>query len=330
MPIIGSSRSVPKKNFDDAAAEALALLTRAVEFVDDPPNLDSLDNVSTKRADVNRDSKDTPREENADSNFADVVVTESVARKSRNTSSNEKLQSSNVLVPTTERTSTHKPSKRGDMKSSMRLPKHNLMSSSSNKSATSKLSPTIKNNPPSKRSDSTTSTRLRPKRFKPEVSKPSSLDDSEGSSEDDAHLPEADNSLFEVRFKELLQFQKENGHCLVPKKYPANPSLSYFVFRIRGLYNKRKTSDTGYLTRERIKRLNKIGFAWYAKSTDAQKKIEAKRREPIKNSKWDSFFEQFVQFQKQFGSSLIPKGTFYSLYAIVSIRLLLTTYSIYF
>lgn len=330
MPIIGSSRSIPKKNVDDAAAEALALLTRAVEFVDDPSNSNSLENVSTKSVDVNRDSKVMPREENAGTYFADVVVAESVARKSRKTSSNEKLQSSTVSVPTTERSSTHKPSKRGDMKSSMRLPTHILMSSSSNKSASSKLSSAIKNNSPSKRSDSTTSTRLRPKRFKPEVPKSSSQDDSEGSSENDTHMSEAYNSLFEVRFKELLQFREENGHCLVPKKYPANPSLSYFVFRIRGLYNKRKTSDTGYLTKERIKRLNKIGFTWYAKSTDAQKKIEAKRREPLKNSKWDSFFEQFVQFQKQFGSSLIPKGTSYSLFATVLLHHLLTTYSIFF
>jgi hypothetical protein len=131
------------------------------------------------------------------------------------------------------------------------------------------------------------------------------LRNSKSSSKEETQQSESDKSNFEARFQDLVKYQKENGHCLVPKKYPPNPSLSYFVFRMRYIYKQKQKS---YLTQERINRLNKIGFSWWTKCTDAQKKFEAKRREPKRDSKWESFFDAFVQFQKKFGSSLIPKG----------------------
>jgi hypothetical protein len=131
------------------------------------------------------------------------------------------------------------------------------------------------------------------------------LRNSKSSSKEETQQSESDKSNFEARFQDLVKYQKENGHCLVPKKYPPNPSLSYFVFRMRYIYKQKQKS---YLTQERINRLNKIGFSWWTKCTDAQMKFEAKRREPKRDSKWESFFDEFVQFQKKFGSSLIPKG----------------------
>lgn len=62
-----------------------------------------------------------------------------------------------------------------------------------------------------------------------------------------------------VRFQELRQFQREHGHCRVPKRYSANPSLANWVSKQRQLY-KRSSS----LTQERIDSLNDIGFCWDA------------------------------------------------------------------
>lgn len=313
MPIIGSSRAIPKKDFYDPAAEALALLTRATEVVDCPSVSYSIVDVSSEHDNVNQDSKIVTREESGDTDIADVP-TEPVTRKS----SRNKLHSgngSNVLDPTTNRIATRRSSNdfsKDDTKSSPRKSTRISKSSPSDRSVTSKLSPVIVNHA-LLRPDTVVSAKLRSrisstnKRYKSEISK-SSSSESEASSEDIAHLPESDKSLFEVRYKELVEFKRENGHCLVPKKYPANPSLSYFVFRMRAFYSKKKKSgEKNYLTQERINRLNKIGFSWWTKSTDAQKKVEAQRREPKKDLKWDSYFEQFVQFQNKFGSSLIPK-----------------------
>jgi hypothetical protein len=61
---------------------------------------------------------------------------------------------------------------------------------------------------------------------------------------------------WEQRFKELKAFKKEQGHCNVPRSYPLNQPLAYWVDRQRRL--KRK----GELDRKTIRRLNEVGFSW--------------------------------------------------------------------
>ena len=61
---------------------------------------------------------------------------------------------------------------------------------------------------------------------------------------------------WEQRFKELEAFKKRHGHCNVPRNYPPNRPLAYWVDKIRSL--KRK----GELDRKTIRRLNEMGFSW--------------------------------------------------------------------
>ncbi len=58
------------------------------------------------------------------------------------------------------------------------------------------------------------------------------------------------------RLEELRQFKKENGHCNVSKNFKENPILGRWVGTQRG--NKKK----GALDRERVKKLNTLGFKW--------------------------------------------------------------------
>jgi hypothetical protein len=63
-------------------------------------------------------------------------------------------------------------------------------------------------------------------------------------------------ALWEKRFKELHAFQKTHGHCNVPRSYPQNQPLAYWVDKQRS--SKRK----GLLDRKTIARLNALGFQW--------------------------------------------------------------------
>ena len=44
---------------------------------------------------------------------------------------------------------------------------------------------------------------------------------------------QAADRRWEDHFKEMLEFKEEHGHCLVPKYYKKNPSLSQFVQKNR-------------------------------------------------------------------------------------------------
>ena len=69
---------------------------------------------------------------------------------------------------------------------------------------------------------------------------------------------------FEGRFKQLIDFIDEFGHCNVPQRYSANPSLGRWCKEMRGAYKKIQKGQTprSNLSQKRIERLNEIGFLW--------------------------------------------------------------------
>mmetsp|Transcript_82067 Transcript_82067/g.237944 ORF Transcript_82067/g.237944 Transcript_82067/m.237944 type:complete len:431 (-) Transcript_82067:912-2204(-) len=65
------------------------------------------------------------------------------------------------------------------------------------------------------------------------------------------------------RLRELLQYKEEQGHTLVPKRYPENQGLANWVSKQRQLYKKYQANDTNFaIDAERIRILDKIGFCW--------------------------------------------------------------------
>ncbi len=75
-------------------------------------------------------------------------------------------------------------------------------------------------------------------------------------------------SNWEQMFAELVRFKKKQGHCNVPAKWAENRKLATWVSNLR---HKRKK---GLLSRERICRLNEVGFLWaaWSKAADRRKK----------------------------------------------------------
>ena len=116
------------------------------------------------------------------------------------------------------------------------------------------------------------------------------------------------DEVFEEKFAMMLKYKKEHGHCYVPKVYPENQSLSYWVFRLRGLY-KERTSKRKHnrLTDERIKRLEDIGFAFWVKNSKEQLEIESLRRKPKDDAKWNNYFAKLKEYKKEHGHCLVPK-----------------------
>jgi hypothetical protein len=71
----------------------------------------------------------------------------------------------------------------------------------------------------------------------------------------------------QVRFQQLRDFRDKNNHTRVPRGYVENPSLSFWVDRLR---HQKKLFDAGkksWLTKEKIATLDSVGFVWVVKNS---------------------------------------------------------------
>merc|ERR1719469_1602165 len=64
------------------------------------------------------------------------------------------------------------------------------------------------------------------------------------------------------KFGELMKFQDENGHCLVPNCHPENPELAQWTKRQRYQYKLKMDGKRSTITGERIRALDETGFVW--------------------------------------------------------------------
>lgn len=86
------------------------------------------------------------------------------------------------------------------------------------------------------------------------------------------------------RYNELLEYKRIHGDCLVPTKYPENPILGQWVLTQRSRF---KMEHHGYLSDERIRMLNEIGFHWSA------------------NDPWYARYHQLREYRKRNGNCLV-------------------------
>jgi hypothetical protein len=87
--------------------------------------------------------------------------------------------------------------------------------------------------------------------------------------------------------EELAAFKKEHGHCRVPVAFKACPSLARWVVAQR--YARRK----GRLSAERIRRLDKLGFAW----------------DVMKQERWEAKYEALAAYRRAHGHCRVPVAT---------------------
>ena len=67
------------------------------------------------------------------------------------------------------------------------------------------------------------------------------------------------------RFEELIKFKQEYGHCIVPQLFTQNKGLGKWVSKQREQYRRLLDNKYSFMTKERIEKLNEIGFSWNAK-----------------------------------------------------------------
>ncbi|WP_257616748.1 DEAD/DEAH box helicase [Chlamydia suis] len=90
---------------------------------------------------------------------------------------------------------------------------------------------------------------------------------------------------WEENFLELKLFREEHGHCKVPEGYPKNPFLGTWVGVQRNRFKK------GYLTEDRIARLEELGFVW-----------------DVLEGFWEEKFMELKLFREEHGHCKVPEG----------------------
>jgi hypothetical protein len=144
-------------------------------------------------------------------------------------------------------------------------------------------------------------------------------------------------------FDRLLKFKDENGHCMVPKRYLAEPKLGAWVHTQRVQHRRMaagvkyisdvgsdvNTDDNGArleeylpykhdistgldedvyykLTEARCKRLEEIGFVWSAREIERENDQNPATRNCY-DDQWDLMFDQLKAHKERVGNCLIPK-----------------------
>ena len=87
-----------------------------------------------------------------------------------------------------------------------------------------------------------------------------------------------------MKYKELEDFYKLHGHCLVPHRWSQNKSLSQWVKRQRYQYKLLVEGKSSTMNEERIKELSKLDFQWSSRAAI-----------------WEERFKELEDFARQHG-----------------------------
>ena len=96
---------------------------------------------------------------------------------------------------------------------------------------------------------------------------------------------------WEDRFRELQGYRRTAGDCLVPRTYPPNQPLAYWVGHQRKEYNKFQRNQKSRLTQERISMLDGEDFCWDASKPGVP---------------WDQRWLELLGYKEMHGDCLVP------------------------
>ncbi len=90
--------------------------------------------------------------------------------------------------------------------------------------------------------------------------------------------------MWEIKYRQLIEYKQAHGDCLVPQSWKGNRQLANWVT------DQRMARNRGLLDSERIRRLEELGFDW----------------DPNSNH-WEKYFHQLVEFKKEFSHTNVPQ-----------------------
>src|SRR5882757_6452279 len=96
--------------------------------------------------------------------------------------------------------------------------------------------------------------------------------------------------MWEDRLRELLAFQKAQGHVSVPRSWPDNPRLAHWVA------NQRRLLRLGQLPKARRARLESLGIRW----------MTSDERRFIRDREWEQMCERLATYVRVHGHSDVP------------------------
>jgi hypothetical protein len=91
------------------------------------------------------------------------------------------------------------------------------------------------------------------------------------------------------RYQDLVEFRNTQGHCLVPLKYPEQPSLAHWIQRQRYQHRLKNDGKHSSMTDEREAALEDLGFIWDSHGAT-----------------WEERWNELVAFKDQFGHCHVP------------------------
>jgi hypothetical protein len=100
------------------------------------------------------------------------------------------------------------------------------------------------------------------------------------------------NRIWETRLRALLEFKQTYGHCNVPRGWPEDPSLSYWVI------NQRYQLREGRLAQDRVRRLQESGISWTSASERRNSRVQA----------WTRMYRKLAEFKSKYGHCDVKAG----------------------
>lgn len=95
---------------------------------------------------------------------------------------------------------------------------------------------------------------------------------------------------WDQRYKELIEYKNEHGHCNVPLKFELNQQLGRWVFNQRYQYRVLQQGKKSLMTMERIAQLNEIGFLW-----------DARYLKGGNSENWDQRYKELIDYKQKHG-----------------------------
>ena len=113
----------------------------------------------------------------------------------------------------------------------------------------------------------------------------------------DGHVFGDDKKWLE-KYERLVEFQRKNGHCLVPQVYEQDRLLGRWVYTQRTYHTQKK------MRQDRRNLLDKIGFVWKVANHDPADGTSA--RVAVDDKKWNDQHEKLVEWRRNNGHCMVP------------------------
>jgi len=108
------------------------------------------------------------------------------------------------------------------------------------------------------------------------------------------HTHRTKPQLWHQQYEQLVEFEKENGHCRVPGRYPANPKLGMWVKLQREDHKHLQEGKLSPMNNFRMDLLNKIGFEWSVFGAE-------------RANSWNIKLAELEVFKKEYGHCDVPQ-----------------------